>query len=74
MTLSNLARRGYLESRSSQEEEMVMHGINPGELIWVIIFTFVIASFWRAMLILLLCAILVMILLGLVTAVNLLGH
>ena len=51
-----------------------MHGINPGELIWVIIFAFVIASFWRAMLILLLCAILVMILLGLVTTVDLLGH
>jgi len=74
MTPSNSAREGYLESRSGQEEETVMHGINPGELIWVIIFTIVLASFWRALLILLICATLAMILLGLVTTVSFFGH
>lgn len=51
-----------------------MHGINPGELIWAIIFAIVLASFWRAMLTLFLCATLAMILLGLVTAVSFFGH
>jgi len=51
-----------------------MHGINPGELIWIIIFTIVLASFWRALLILLICATLAMILLGLVTTVSFFGH